>query len=58
MRSNGESALAYFVDSVKDDTLYLLDESENSLSAEFLPQNNICDIIINILVPVVRNTKI
>ncbi len=33
-RSNGESALAYFVDSVKDDTLYLLDEPENSLSAE------------------------
>ena len=33
-RSNGESALGYFVDSVKDDTLYLLDEPENSLSAE------------------------
>ncbi len=33
-RSNGESALAYFVDSIKDDTLYLLDEPENSLSAE------------------------
>ncbi len=32
-RSNGESALAYFVDSIKDDTLYLLDEPENSLSA-------------------------
>lgn len=32
-RSNGESALAYFVDSVHDDTLYLLDEPENSLSA-------------------------
>ena len=33
-RSNGESALAYFVDSIKDNTLYLLDEPENSLSAE------------------------
>lgn len=33
-RSNGESALAYFVDAIKDDTLYLLDEPENSLSAE------------------------
>ena len=33
-RSNGESALAFFVDAVKDDTLYLLDEPENSLSAE------------------------
>ena len=32
-RSNGESALAYFVDSIQDDTLYLLDEPENSLSA-------------------------
>ena len=32
-RSNGESALAYFVDSIKGDTLYLLDEPENSLSA-------------------------
>ena len=33
-RSNGESALAFFVDSIKDNTLYLLDEPENSLSAE------------------------
>jgi len=32
-RSNGESALAYFVDCIKDDALYLLDEPENSLSA-------------------------
>lgn len=32
-RSNGESALAYFVDSIQSDTLYLLDEPENSLSA-------------------------
>lgn len=33
-RSNGESALAYFVDSIREDALYLLDEPENSLSAE------------------------
>ena len=33
-RSNGESALAYFVDAVKENALYLLDEPENSLSAE------------------------
>ena len=33
-RSNGESALAFFVDSIKDDNLYLLDEPENSLSAK------------------------
>lgn len=33
-RSNGESALAYFVDAIKDNTLYLLDEPENSLCAE------------------------
>ena len=33
-RSNGESALAFFVDSIRDDTLYLLDEPENSLSAD------------------------
>ena len=32
-RSNGESALAYFVDAIRDDALYLLDEPENSLSA-------------------------
>ncbi len=32
-RSNGESVLAYFVDSIRDGTLYLLDEPENSLSA-------------------------
>lgn len=31
-RSNGESALMYFI---KQDALYLLDEPENSLSAEF-----------------------
>ncbi len=33
-RSNGESALAFFVDSIRDDTLYLLDEPENSLCAD------------------------
>ena len=32
-RSNGESALLYFTDSIKEDALYLLDEPENSLSA-------------------------
>ena len=32
-RSNGESALIYFTDSIKDHALYLLDEPENSLSA-------------------------
>ncbi|MBR5320813.1 MAG: AAA family ATPase [Clostridia bacterium] len=31
-RSNGESALALFVDAIQDDGLYLLDEPENSLS--------------------------
>ncbi len=31
-RSNGESALAYFVDAIADGGLYLLDEPENSLS--------------------------
>lgn len=30
--SNGESAFAYFVHNIKDDSLYLLDEPENSLS--------------------------
>ena len=33
-RSNGESALAFFVDAIKENALYLLDEPENSLSAE------------------------
>ena len=32
-RSNGESALIYFTDSIKENALYLLDEPENSLSA-------------------------
>ena len=30
-RSNGESALAFFVDSIKDNTLYLLDEPTTGL---------------------------
>lgn len=33
-RSNGESAMVYFTDSIKENALYLLDEPENSLSAE------------------------
>ena len=33
-RSNGESALSYFVDSIQENALYLLDEPENSLSPE------------------------
>ncbi len=36
-RSNGESALAFFVDAITDGALYLLDEPENSLS----PSNQI-----------------
>ncbi|RHP34386.1 AAA family ATPase [Lachnotalea sp. AF33-28] len=32
-RSNGENAFAYFVDKIKENALYLLDEPENSLSA-------------------------
>lgn len=36
-RSNGESALSYFVDSIEERALYLLDEPENSLS----PQNQL-----------------
>ena len=33
-RSNGESAFAYFTQKITQDALYLLDEPENSLSAE------------------------
>lgn len=36
-RSNGESALSFFVDSIQENALYLLDEPENSLS----PQNQL-----------------
>lgn len=32
-RSNGENAFTYFVDKIKENALYLLDEPENSLSA-------------------------
>ncbi len=32
-RSNGESALQYFTESIRENALYLLDEPENSLSA-------------------------
>lgn len=33
-RSNGESALYYFTNQIREDALYLLDEPENSLSAK------------------------
>lgn len=33
-RSNGESALSYFTEAIKENALYLLDEPENSLSAQ------------------------
>ena len=33
-RSNGESALAVFSERIRENALYLLDEPENSLSAE------------------------
>ncbi len=33
-QSNGENAMGYFVDRIRDHALYLLDEPENSLSAE------------------------
>ncbi len=33
-RSNGESPLAYFTESIKENALYILDEPENSLSAK------------------------
>lgn len=33
-RSNGESALGFFVEAIGENALYLLDEPENSLSAE------------------------
>ena len=34
-KSNGESALHYFTNEIKEDALYLLDEPENSLSAAY-----------------------
>ena len=33
-QSNGESALQYFTEAIKENALYLLDEPENSLSAQ------------------------
>ena len=33
-QSNGESAFAYFIEKIKENALYLLDEPENSLSPE------------------------
>lgn len=35
LRSNGETAMAYFLDRIDEDGLYFLDEPENSLSIEF-----------------------
>lgn len=34
LSSNGESAMRYFVERIAEDTLYLIDEPENSLSVE------------------------
>ncbi len=66
-RSNGESALAYFVDAIKDDTLYLLDEPENSLSAgnqlqlkyfiEDCVRNHGCQFIISTHSPFLLSTE-
>ena len=35
LHSNGETAMRYFIDKIDEDSLYLLDEPENSLSIEF-----------------------
>lgn len=35
LRSNGETAMAYFLERIDQDALYFLDEPENSLSVEF-----------------------
>ena len=35
LNSNGETALRFFYEKLKDDTLFLLDEPENSLSPKF-----------------------
>lgn len=32
-QSNGETALMYFISEIKDNSVYLLDEPENSMSA-------------------------
>ena len=41
MRSNGETALKYYVDRIGEKALYLIDEPENSLSPAF--QQQLCD---------------
>ncbi len=43
--SNGESALLYFTDKIGEKSLYLVDEPENSLSAE--PQQKLAEYIEN-----------
>ena len=35
MFSNGETAMKYYTDRIRDNALYLIDEPENSLSAKF-----------------------
>ena len=35
MHSNGENAMMYFIDTIQNNALYLLDEPENSLSVEY-----------------------
>jgi len=35
LKSNGESAMRYFLERIEEDALYLLDEPENSLSIEY-----------------------
>lgn len=45
LRSNGETALRYFLDKIDEDGIYLLDEPENSLSIEF--QMELADYIVN-----------
>lgn len=41
MRSNGETALRYYIDRIGEKALYLIDEPENSLSPAF--QQQLCD---------------
>ncbi len=43
MRSNGESAMRYFVDHITENAVYLLDEPENSLSVAM--QQELCRFI-------------
>ncbi len=44
IKSNGESALAFFMEHIKEDALYLLDEPENSLSVSL--QQELTDYLI------------